>query len=530
MSVTYQLRIHDSAAVQVLDRLGEFLAPITRRTLVEAQKGIKPSKSEIHKKYDIPNRYGYAIKTDVEARLLSRLECLKAEVVDLQSKLEFLPPKIAKSKFPEQKKKWKRQLRKLSSRLKHRQQQLAVEDFSYIFGGKDLWLAQFHLKENGYASHQEWLEDWRLHRNYNFNIIGSKDELGGNQNCQFLPKSETAFDLKLRLPDGFLVDGEAKYLIISGLEISQRELAKNAKRGLSYGWSLIRDLLREGTSGVSYRFHKDRKGWILSATVDYPEVIPTTNSFFGVIGIDVNYDFLALTETDASGNPIAWKHIQLGLVGLSTEARENRISHVVLEAVTYAKERGKDLVVEYLDFQQKKRELVVCYDPGYARMLSSFSYRNILDRIQSSAYVRGVGVHQVNPAYSSIIGRFKFSSRYGMSVHQAAALVIARRYLGFSERLPQLVRAYLYQAGRIQVTLGKPVDSPKHVWSRWGKLLGQIRKLWSSKPKRAKDPKLRDPQETVQVGLLRAMVTSPTLDSKATMSAVALGGYHEGDK
>lgn len=40
----------------------------------------------------------------------------------------------------------------------------------------------------------------------------------------------------------------------------------------------------------------------------------------------------------------------------------------------------------------------------------------------------------VNPAYSSVIGRHKFARRYGISGHLAAALVIARRAQGFSER------------------------------------------------------------------------------------------------
>ena len=43
----------------------------------------------------------------------------------------------------------------------------------------------------------------------------------------------------------------------------------------------------------------------------------------------------------------------------------------------------------------------------------------------------------VSPAYSSVIGRVKFIERYGLSVHQAAALALARRLLGCSERIPR---------------------------------------------------------------------------------------------
>lgn len=49
----------------------------------------------------------------------------------------------------------------------------------------------------------------------------------------------------------------------------------------------------------------------------------------------------------------------------------------------------------------------------------------------------GVAVRKVNPAFSSVIGRVKFMARYGLSMHQAAALVLARRLLGDSEHSPR---------------------------------------------------------------------------------------------
>ena len=68
---------------------------------------------------------------------------------------------------------------------------------------------------------------------------------------------------------------------------------------------------------------------------------------------------------------------------------------------------------------------------------SSFGYGKIKAYFLSRGYRQGVEVHQVNPAFSSVIGRVKFMERYGLSVHQAAALVLARRLLGCSERIPR---------------------------------------------------------------------------------------------
>ena len=47
------------------------------------------------------------------------------------------------------------------------------------FGSKRLWRKQHDLKANGYASHEEWLADWRDARSGEFFVLGSRDETGG---------------------------------------------------------------------------------------------------------------------------------------------------------------------------------------------------------------------------------------------------------------------------------------------------------------------------------------------------------------
>ena len=46
-------------------------------------------------------------------------------------------------------------------------------------------------------------------------------------------------------------------------------------------------------------------------------------------------------------------------------------------------------------------------------------------------------MRQVNPVFSSVTGRVRFLERYGLIVHQAVALVFARRLLGCSEGIPR---------------------------------------------------------------------------------------------
>ena len=157
----------------------------------------------------------------------------------------------------------------------------------------------------------------------------------------------------------------------------------------------------------------------------------------------------------------------------SQRQAEALIGDAVASVVQYAKEVGKPIVIEKLDFRQKKMALAV--EPRrYSRMLSSFSYGKIKAYFIYRGYRQGGEVIQVNPAYSSVIGRVKFMERYGLTVHQAAALVLARRLLGCSERIP---RRWVCPVGNgVQVAFTVPVRKRvKHVWTYWGAVSGQLR-------------------------------------------------------
>ena len=183
--------------------------------------------------------------------------------------------------------------------------------------------------------------------------------------------------------------------------------------------------------------------------------------------------YLAVAETDASGNCInAWR-VPLVTYGKNTNQAEALIGDAVASVVRYAREVGKPIVIEKLDFRQKKAVLEG-QSRKYSRMLSSFSYGKVKAYFISRGYREGVEVHQVNPAYSSVIGRVKFMERYGLTVHQAAGLVLARRLLGCSERIP---RRWVCPIGNgVQVAFTVPVRKRvKHVWTYWGAVSGQLR-------------------------------------------------------
>ena len=224
---------------------------------------------------------------------------------------------------------------------------------------------------------------------------------------------------------------------------------------------------------ISYRFKRDERGWRVFATTRMVKAAVVTDRSLGAVGVDLNADHLAVTETDRSGNFANTFSVPLVTYGKSAHQAEALIGDAVARVVEYARQARKPLVIERLDFQRKKAALEG-ESPRKNRMLSSFSYGKVKACLLSRGYREGVEVFQANPAYSSIIGRVRYMERYGLSVHQAAALALARRLLSCREGIPCQRTAPLDNGGHVtfRVPVGKRV---KHVWSYWGAISRQLR-------------------------------------------------------
>ena len=207
-----------------------------------------------------------------------------------------------------------------------------------------------------------------------------------------------------------------------------------------------------------------------------------TDRRLGAIGVDLNADHLAVTETDSSGNWLRSWRVQLMTYGKTGHQSGALMGDAVANVVEHAVQAGKPVVIDRLDFKQKKAQLEG-ESPKYARMLSSFSYGKVKAYFISRGHPNGVEVFQVNPAFSSVIGRVKFMERYGLTVHQAAALVLARRLLGCSERI--LRRRICPVGNGVQVAFTVPARKRvKHVWTYWGAISGQLRPALAAQHRR----------------------------------------------
>ena len=367
----------------------------------------------------------------------------------------------------------------MRSRLAGLEADIAAGLVRRCFGSKRLWRKQHDLEANGYGSHEEWLSEWQAARSDEFFVLGSRDETAGCQLCVASIADDGSLTLRLRMPD-CLAEQHGKYLVIPHVRFAYGHGQVLAALGSNAEYVAYRrehgDQAARATElgqAISYRFKPDAKGWRVFVSTDMRDVPVVTDRRRGAIGVDLNADHLAVADTDASGNCInAWR-VPLVTYGKNTNQAEALIGDAVASVVQYAREVGKPIVIEKLDFRQKKAVLEG-ESRRYSRMLSSFAYGKIKAYFLSRGYRQGVEVKQVNPAFSSIVGRVKFMERYGLTVHQAAALVLARRLLGCSERIPRRWAAPI--GNGVQVAFTVPARKRvKHVWTYWGAVSGQLR-------------------------------------------------------
>ena len=133
-------------------------------------------------------------------------------------------------------------------------------------------------------------------------------------------------------------------------------------------------LNKKERQAITYRFHKDHKSWILTLTTELAAKELVTSDFNGVLGVDVNYDHLAVVETDRYGNFVRSHTFPLDLEGKSHHQSLALIGEVSKELIDLALSLKKHLGLEKLDFKNKKAMLAATHSPECAKMLSSFAY------------------------------------------------------------------------------------------------------------------------------------------------------------
>ena len=383
----------------------------------------------------------------------------------------------------------KRRIGILQERIRMDQQIAEAAVPPVVFGSKKRLRERAKIHPNDQQGLVVWRRKWEAARQSQFLVIGSKGENSGCQTCVLGKNKDGQFYLSLRLPNALKAQmGTYAQVPLTDLPERVREALEKA---------LDAHVQRKPhKSAIAYRFireagHSDKtrlSQWRLLITLDQevPEIprpafmtkgpgagkkpkknkdeaIGQTDAFIGAIGVDLNADHLAYAAIDRFGNPIRAQSgkIPLHVRGKTSERREALIGDAVAEIVRIASRLGLPIVIEILDFKARKKELKDS-NAGYARMLSALPYSQIQTMLRRRAEREAVELVEVNPAYTSVIGRVNYSRRYGISVHIGASVAIARRAACLSERVN-----YIYSYRGCRNALPAPAEARRHVWRQW---------------------------------------------------------------
>lgn len=484
MQFTVQARLPlDDATASVLDELGDRHGKLLRSLYAcVAKNGGRAADYKVAfcAQHQITARAFNALRVTVQGNIDSVRELLKARVKELSTqirstkrklkasavlldkhragKVRLLPVKLAATQRAHhfRQRAWVKKEQKLAAV----KQRLAAPVPGIAFGSRKLFRQQWHIGTTAFNNLTEWKQAWRAARSHQLFYLGSKDETAGNQSCVATLQKDGSWTLQLRHPDNTL-KGADRYLNLAGIRFphGHPQLAAALARG----------------QALSYRFHRDERGWRVFVSFEQPATaLVTRAATYGVVGVDFNQTHLAAAEVDAYGNARAFCNLVFAADSAGEQAE--RLTLAIRTLAMDCARQKLAMVIEDLNFEAKKQRL--SEDGASAarqRQLSGLQYAQYLSQVARQCERHGVQLIRVNPAYTSLAGRLKYAARLGVTVHEAAALVIGRSGQQRKERVPRsgpLAVPGMAAALPFVVPVWKATENGK---GRWACLSGLLR-------------------------------------------------------
>jgi len=376
------------------------------------------------------NPYVNSILKDNEVKLAQQQTWYKKRRKYMRRQIATITKKIERIN---QKDKRDRRLKGLYSRLSSVQNKLLTLQFKpVVFGTKRL----FRERILGNISRDE----FKIRRDSSFCCVGKRQ--GINLNLKVLPD----MTLKVRT---FSKEKGKKWLIIP--------FTVNYKQKRWFEEILELELY---TVEVIRRFIKGELRYFAHISYEIPEKDLAFGFENGVVGLDMNYNFVSLCNVDKGGDFKSYNEITFrNLHSYRKNKRTDYISYKMDKVVNYCINKKKGLVIEDLSINQE-----FSYGKKRNRKLSNFK-TSAIDLLERKCLKRGVAVRKVHPAYTSLIGKYKYSRSRNLSIHVLASYVIARKGLGFKEEIPVIYKWLLAQVGDAIKLRLKP-SSPYYNWAK----------------------------------------------------------------
>jgi IS605 OrfB family transposase len=275
-----------------------------------------------------------------------------------------------------------------------------------VFGGK----AQLRAYQQGKLTKAE----WQQYRNNGVYCVGERNKKG-NANLRVHYDSSTGhFTVSLLMDRGKRNDRLSAPLYVPPQS------------------KVLFQRLAEGKRAYTIRVLFPSQGTHVRVLVTADQPNSTQANDRGIAGIDFNPGGAAVTLLYPDGKFHASKWFpQPDLMYARKGKRQWLIGNLIARILQWIAAYGLNTVaIENLRFS---KQFGACRQ--FNRVKSNFVYRQLLSTLQTQALKHNFAVYEVNPAFTSLLGKWKYQQRYGLNGHQAAALVIGRRGLGYGEKL-----------------------------------------------------------------------------------------------
>lgn len=433
---TVVTQLHEKNNQEIIDYIDSsrgVYAQALRETFYVVKNSVEFDKSkyntELQNKYGVLKRTANSIIADAQGRFNALKELKVYEQKQLESKIQALGEYIQElqaekddncamlraglsvnlTKHRNLRRKLvakQSKLNRMKQRLANLQYQIDTGHYKLCFGTKKLLNSD--------------KEAFIAQRDSQMSFVGTKTEPACNQLLQltFLP-GINQFGIKLRKDIGGFKNAEDKY--VHGRVYFNHHAGK------------IKQILRYKNSPLSFKIIKRNGRYYLYCTFEIQAELSDfqTRSTHGTIGLDFNKGFVTLSETNQYGHLVQTQFLPYRFkAGHKTETDFQRIACHVVEL---ARNTGKDVCVENLDFKTKKSKTKSKKDRKYNEMLHSLAYRQFINSIEQRAYRHLVYVHRVNPAWTSWLAKQLYCPTMKLNTHVGASYVIARRGQGFKD-------------------------------------------------------------------------------------------------
>jgi len=419
---------------------------------------VQDTRLAVQGQFNLNSRQSNDAVYDAQSTVKSQHELVKLHYENAKAKVEFTQKRIAKAKSSTKIANLQKRLIKEQRQLAQWQHYLETNTFPpVVFGGKKL----FQKRCKGSITRKEWREA----RSNRYLSRGDKTK-GGNLNTRLYQVNNQIYLAIAAEP--VPVGKSIRYNRITVPVYLAHKPSK--KTGRINGNNYRQMVLNHLKTGAAYQVEILRRNEKYYIHITIEEEIPVPCQTYGAIGIDTNPDGLGIALADYLGQYRGSQWMGEGEWAYArSHRRSNLIGEMAKQAVAIAK--GKDYAIAVEDLKFKNDKSVTA---KFNRMSHGFIWSKFLASIERCAAREGIPVIKIKPAFTSIIGVLKYQPMYGISNHESAAYVIARRALGFNhEKIPKPILNNLIK--------NKSAFKEVNNWKQWSAVkkaaLAKIKKL-----------------------------------------------------